>query len=362
MSEAKDDNNFLVYMYMRKDGTPYYVGKGRPKRPYTKGGRPCGTPSKDRIVIYRDNLDEETAFNLERKLIQKYGRKDLGTGILHNRTYGGEGASGRVISRETLEKMSGPNKSNYTPRDWYHPIHGVYLQKSVADIIKLFPDQNLSQGSLSEVANNSRIQHKGWKTAENKDLEYKPKSKRRDWYHPDYGEVLNTSVPDLIDRFKEQNLLQSGLSRVTRGLVIHHRKWRLLKNKNLKRGDKQRISKNWYHPDFGELLNISIVELVEMFPEQKLSRSLLSEVSNGNRIHHKEWRSFENKDLVYVRPRGKLWDWSHPGHGEILQISISELIEIFPDDNLSQSRLSKVTRGEQKFHKDWTLITKSVES
>ena len=154
------NNNFLVYMYMREDGTPYYVGKGRPRRPYSKAGRLCGIPPRDRIIIYRENLDEETAFSLEKELIAKYGRKDIGTGILHNRTDGGEGASGYRPSKETISKTSGKNHYNYVPRDWYHPEYGKVLQKSTIKLIEMFPDQKLHNSELCYLVNGKKKKKK----------------------------------------------------------------------------------------------------------------------------------------------------------------------------------------------------------
>jgi hypothetical protein len=45
-------------------------------------------------------------------MIAVFGRKDLGTGILHNRTDGGDGSSGWVPSEETKRKISEAHKGN----------------------------------------------------------------------------------------------------------------------------------------------------------------------------------------------------------------------------------------------------------
>lgn len=98
---------FYVYTYLREDNTPYYVGKGSGERAFKKWGKGI-KPPKDlsRIVIVEDNLDEQTAFELERKLIADYGRKDLGTGILYNMTDGGEGSSGHKTKGWTWSEES----------------------------------------------------------------------------------------------------------------------------------------------------------------------------------------------------------------------------------------------------------------
>jgi hypothetical protein len=95
---------FYVYAYLREDGTPYYIGKGKGRRAYLNGRIPPKPPHLERIQIIQDNLSEDEAFTLESKLISKYGRKDLGTGILQNRTDGGEGVSGRIATPETIQK------------------------------------------------------------------------------------------------------------------------------------------------------------------------------------------------------------------------------------------------------------------
>lgn len=97
---------FYVYLYLREDGSPYYVGKGKGNRVRVNGGRPCKRPSNpERIKIHTKNLTEDQAFSLEKKLIHRYGRKCDG-GILHNKTFGGEGSSGWKAPSETRMRMS----------------------------------------------------------------------------------------------------------------------------------------------------------------------------------------------------------------------------------------------------------------
>ena len=97
------EKSFYVYMYLRKDGVPYYVGKGMGKRAFTKS-RKVKPPPKNRIVIL-DKLTEDQAFQQEMEHIAFYGRKDKGSGVLLNLTDGGAGALGSIKSSDSIHKQ-----------------------------------------------------------------------------------------------------------------------------------------------------------------------------------------------------------------------------------------------------------------
>lgn len=80
---------FYSYLWLREDGTPWYAGKGSGKRAFKQHG--FFYPPKDRsLILIFPRASEAEAFATEIELIRNWGRKDLGTGCLHNHTDGGE--------------------------------------------------------------------------------------------------------------------------------------------------------------------------------------------------------------------------------------------------------------------------------
>jgi hypothetical protein len=95
---------FYVYLWLREKegtfpvGTPYYVGKGKGRRAFTRSRRPPYPPKDRSCIIIIECPSEEAAFAYEKLLISCYGRIDLGTGCLHNMTEGGDGTRGYVYT------------------------------------------------------------------------------------------------------------------------------------------------------------------------------------------------------------------------------------------------------------------------
>lgn len=95
---------YYVYAHIRtKDsstasaGSPYYIGKGKNSRAWRK--------KNVAVQIIAHRLTEEEAFTLEKLLIENLGRKDLGTGILNNKTDGGEGTKNIKVSETARQKI-----------------------------------------------------------------------------------------------------------------------------------------------------------------------------------------------------------------------------------------------------------------
>ena len=96
--------HYYTYAYLREDKTPYYIGKGKGDRIYSTKRSVKLSKDRSRIIFLKQNLTEQEAFKHEIYMIAVFGRKDLGTGILHNKTDGGDGVSGAKLPKTEEHK------------------------------------------------------------------------------------------------------------------------------------------------------------------------------------------------------------------------------------------------------------------
>ena len=153
LCESFMENSFYTYAYLRKDGTPYYIGKGKGRRAFHHHGGFISPPSQDRILFLKKNLSEEEAFKHEVYMISLYGRKEFEGGILYNLDPGGPGSrsmTGKSHSEESREKISKSNKGKIKgiPKSQEH-------RKKISDSLKGRkgkPHSPETRQKLSEVA------------------------------------------------------------------------------------------------------------------------------------------------------------------------------------------------------------------
>jgi hypothetical protein len=181
---------YYIYAYLRQNGTPYYIGKGSGRRAWSKVRVVSQPTDKNRIVIMENNLTEIGALALERRYIKWWGRKDDNSGILHNRSDGGDGTSGlkwteeqknkirnRFISEETRKKIARSRKKNHFKmsdehksimrethsRNWIvkHKDGRIFKIKNLKQFCR---ENDLHHGNMSELAagKGHRKSHKGW--------------------------------------------------------------------------------------------------------------------------------------------------------------------------------------------------------
>ena len=159
---------FYVYVYRdprpSKNSQPVYVGKGTGDRDlshWSKGSH--NKPLQDFLSHLRgrnmtalvervfETDDEQEAFAKEMQLIALYGRRDLKTGTLFNRTDGGEGPSGWVKT-DAQKAVDG----RFSTEHWQDP---TYRNKVVAS-------QQEAQSTPEARANKSLASLKTWRDTE----------------------------------------------------------------------------------------------------------------------------------------------------------------------------------------------------
>ena len=118
-AKFSQDKKFYVYEYLRSKkskygdiGSPYYVGKGKGNRAFEKHHKGISVPKNKNNIQISSLMNEADSFQSEILKIQLYGRIDLDSGYLRNKTNGGEGISGiygfirKPFSKEHKHKLS----------------------------------------------------------------------------------------------------------------------------------------------------------------------------------------------------------------------------------------------------------------
>lgn len=119
-----------MYLDPSQDLDPIYVGKGHGDRAYTHlTHQDLSRPFyrhlhtmrlngvEPRIIVIQHDMDEVSAWALEMDLIAEFGRKDMKTGTLFNRSAGGEGPS-YDRRKLVMNNMIGDITTLKRPHDW----------------------------------------------------------------------------------------------------------------------------------------------------------------------------------------------------------------------------------------------------
>jgi hypothetical protein len=208
---------FYVYVYRdprpTKNNQPVYVGKGTGDRDLSHWSRKShNKPLQDFLSHLRqrkltpicqrvfETENEQEAFAKECELIALYGRRDIGTGTLFNRTDGGEGVAGMI---KTPAQRA--NDGRFTAEHWQDPKYRakvVAAQKAVQSTPEAVAMK--SAASKKTWANNEvrTKRQQGIKRSRNTDAS-KEKTRaqsKAQWANPEYAAKQTANNQEIANR------------------------------------------------------------------------------------------------------------------------------------------------------------------
>jgi hypothetical protein len=290
-------NRFYTYAYLREDRTPYYIGKGKGKRAYRKYKGETIKPPKDksRIIYLKQNLTEEEAFKHEIYMIAVLGRKDLGTGILRNKSNGGEGPSGWVASEETRRKMGEAQKGKTLSEETRKKI-GEALKGNTIWLGKSHSEE--SKRKISEALKGNTTWLGRTHSEESKRKISEAKKGKTPWLGKTHSEEskakMSAANKGQISWNKGKTLSEetkAKISKAKKGKISWNKGKTLseeTKEKMLER--KRELFAKTYHLISPEKEEIVVkTTLREFCREYGLERTSLTKVLKGKANHHKGW-------------------------------------------------------------------------
>ncbi len=184
--------NFYVYEYRdQKNDKPFYIGKGTGDRYYAHFNLCLKYKSsfydklhcmllegrREDIIVtkLKSGMTQSEAYDFEIEMIEKYGRLDLGTGPLHNRTAGGDAP---WITEDQRVKISNGNIKRYEdPRERERaskrgiahagrPVEAFNLSTGATilsfDCVSSVKKKGFDRRHVQKVLNGSRTYHAGY--------------------------------------------------------------------------------------------------------------------------------------------------------------------------------------------------------
>ena len=345
------DTDFVVYGFLRKDYSSfYYIGKGRPDRPYKRSNRTIPHPScRSRVVILYSDVTEEVALSNEKILINLMGRIGVDPhGTLRNIRSGGVGLSAAHY-KKGVKRSKKPPRPHTFQKNWFHSLIGEVEGLTSRELAKKFPEQSLRVKDLNLVGRGKRDFYKGWRLVENVVL---PTGGSfpvvRDWYHPDFGEVYSKTLKEIAE-MDGRGMKIGTLRHVGLGTTVAHMGWRLLKNRYLPYRGKRH---NWQHPEHGVVKNQTCRDMADKYG---LVLKNIQQVACASKFSCRGWTLLCNHDRKPdYNNQPKLLNWHHPVYGTMDNCCAGDVARMFPEQFLDKSSLRRIGKNPGKYsYRGW---------